>query len=94
MTTTTERRAKILGPEDIKAIVHAISEHQLNCKFEEISPEDLKEAILFYKNFNSVMQDSKRTIWKTFLALAVAGICGLIVAGAVVKAKGGDMTLP
>lgn len=73
---------RLLTDEDVTAIAEAISEHHKECQCRyDIEPEDLKAAINFYKHFNSIMEDSKRTVRHTVLKLIVAAIMFLIVLG-------------
>ena len=58
-----------------------------NCTFKDINPNDLEEAVKFYKNFNSMMEDGKRTMLKTIISLSITGLFVLIAAGTVSKFK-------
>lgn len=87
MTTesSTPRRRNNLTDEDIQKIVTAINGHEQSCKFDGVSPDDLKEAVEFYKNFNELMKNSKKTVLDTFLKLGVGAICSLLLLGLLVK---------
>ena len=83
-----ECRARTLTDADIDEIAHQINKSKhLNYRFEDISVEDLEEAIKFYKNFNAFMAESRNTIWKAMLVLGVGGTIGLIVLGVYAKIK-------
>lgn len=47
----------------------------------EVAPEDLKEAIKFYKNFNRMMSESGRTLRGLVVTLGFSTVVGLIVLG-------------
>lgn len=84
-----ERRHRNLTDADIKELVIQINEAKhLNCRFDGISNDDLKEAVKFYKNFNSFMEESKSTIWKAVLVLGVGGTLTLLILGLITKLKG------
>lgn len=84
-------RRKKLSDEEIDAIASAIVEKSHgNCKFINITPDDVSEAVKFYKNFNSVVENSKKTVLNTIIIVIITGLIGLTTYGAVVKInKGG-----
>jgi hypothetical protein len=47
----------------------------------EVAPDDLKEAIKFYKNFNRMMAESGRTLRGLVVTLGFSTVVGLIVLG-------------
>jgi hypothetical protein len=47
----------------------------------EVAPDDLKEAIKFYKNFNRMMSESGRTLRGLVVTLGFSTVIGLIVLG-------------
>lgn len=73
-------RQRILTDADVSALVSAIAAHDTlfhrSCRFKELDPEILGEAVEFYKKFNAMMDESGKIIWKTVL---VAGVGGLIL---------------
>lgn len=81
----TPRRRNNLTDEDINRIVSAMALHTQSCKFDGVNPDDLKEAVEFYKNFNELMKNSKKTVLDTFLRLGVGAVCSLIILGLLVK---------
>lgn len=83
--SSTPRRRNNLTDEDIQKIVTAINGHDQNCKFTGVDPDDLKEAIEFYKNFNELMKNSKKTVFDTLLKLGVGAICALLLLGLLAK---------
>lgn len=84
-----ERRHRNLTDADIEALVVQINHAKhLNCRFDNISNGDLEEAVKFYKNFNSFMDESKSTIWKAILTLGVGGTIVLLGLGLLTKLKG------
>ena len=84
-----ERRHRNLTDADIEALVFQINHAKhLNCRFDNISNGDLEEAVKFYKNFNSFMDESKSTIWKAILTLGVGGTIVLLGLGLLTKLKG------
>jgi predicted nucleic acid-binding protein len=67
---------------DVAALAKALaSQEHSACRFTDIAPEDLKEAVAFYKNFNKFADESKVTIWRTILVLGIGGLCTLLVLG-------------
>lgn len=78
-----------LSDDDIKAIVSAMEEnsHARQCRFPGIDPEVLEEAIVFYKKFNAMIDESGKIIWKTVLVGSISGLLLLIGLGAVAKVK-------
>ena len=84
-----ERRHRNLTDADIDALVVQINHAKhINCRFDNISNGDLEEAVKFYKNFNSFMDESKSTIWKAILTLGVGGTIVLLGLGLLTKLKG------
>jgi len=80
------RRKRNLTNEDIDAIVAAlIRSHTESCRFSTIDPEDLSEAIKFYKNFNKMVSEGKSTIMKAVLILIIGGFAGIVWLGFVTK---------
>ena len=83
-----ERRSRNLTNGDIEEIVLQLNQaRHLDCRFENISTDDLEEAIQFYKNFNKFMSESSSTIWKAILVIGVGGVLGLIVLGIYAKIR-------
>jgi hypothetical protein len=76
---------RMLTPGDIAAIVDAMAP-KVACP---VSREDLVESVKFYKNLNTFLDDSRKTVWKTVLILIITGCCGMIGAGIVFKSNGG-----
>lgn len=73
---------------DIEAIVAAInaSKH-LDCRFEDISHDDLQEAVKFYRNVNAALSETRSTVRNTIISLVITGIFAIICIGAAVKLK-------
>jgi hypothetical protein len=65
----------------IKLIVQETQLHAANCRFDTIERNDLEEAVRFYRNFNTMMEDSKKTIRNTFLGILVLIFVGLMTEG-------------
>jgi type IV secretory pathway component VirB8 len=85
---TPDRRTRVLTQEDIEAIGAEIArQYHAQCRFTEISSDDLLSAVRFYKNFNEAMENSKKTVWNTILVLGVGGVISLIILGIFVKLK-------
>lgn len=82
---TTPRRRNNLTDDDVNRIVTALALHTQSCKFDGVSPDDLREAVEFYKNFNELMKNSKKTVLDAFLKLGVGAVCSLIILGLLVK---------
>lgn len=75
-----EKRKNILTEDDIESIAVAIHKlYKCECPIED--PQDLREAVKFFKNINSWFDGSKRTIWNTLLVALVMGILALISLG-------------
>ena len=86
--SSIERRHRNLTDADIQELVNQINNAKhLNCRFNNITNGDLEEAVKFYKNFNSFMEDSKSTIWKAILVLGVGGTITLLILGFISKVK-------
>ena len=84
----TTHRTRNLTNEDIEEIVRQVNNSRhLDCRFDNISADDLEEAIQFYKNFNKFMSESSSTIWKAILVIGVGGVLGLIVLGIYAKIR-------
>ena len=84
----SERRTRNLTNEDIEEIVRQVNQSKhLDCRFTNISTDDLEEAVEFYRNFNKLMAESGSTIWKTVLVLGVGGVCSLLLLGIYSKIK-------
>jgi hypothetical protein len=82
------RQGRTLSDADIKLIVEEMNRFRYHdCRFDTIQLEDLKEAVKFYKNFNEIMSDSKRTILKTLLSISVVGLLTVIIIGAAAKMR-------
>lgn len=71
---------------DIAAIVQAFKADH-TCRY-TIDPDELSEAVRFFRNINDILEDSKRTIRKTFLIIIITGICGLTLLGFWTKLRG------
>jgi len=85
-----ERRSTVISDADIERIVDRLIErrqHIEDCRFIGITPEEVKESVLFAKNFNHAMSSSKKIIWNTILVLGVGGVFTLICVGFVMKVK-------
>ena len=77
-----------LTDEDIEALVTALEKKSgHSCRFDNVSADDLGEAVTFYKNFNNIVSEGKTTARKTLVVITVTGAVGIAVAGAVVKLK-------
>lgn len=70
---------------DVQAIVKEINNH--SCRFSSIEPDDIREAVVFYKNVNRVLCETKSTARKTIVVMIITGAIGIFVAGAIVKLK-------
>lgn len=85
-----ERRIRSISDADIERIVERLIEkrqHADDCRFDDVSVDDLREAVLFAKNFNHAMSSSKKLVWNTILVLGVGGVFTLICIGFVMKVK-------
>jgi hypothetical protein len=83
-----DRRSRVLTDSDIAAIADEVSRQaHIQCRFTKISSEDLAAAVTFYKNFNDIMEDSKKTIWKSVIVLGVGGVFTLVLLGILTKLK-------
>jgi len=76
-----------LSDEDIQAIMVAIHsvDHPRNCRFSQTTPEDMEEAIEFFRTFNTAWNESKSTIRKTLIVILVTFISGMMGAGIIVE---------
>lgn len=83
-----ERRQRVLTDDDIQAIaLEIITARSTVCHLEKIDPDELREAVNFYKNINAILADSKRTVRKTIITMLVVVCSGLIVLGFWEKAR-------
>lgn len=77
-----DRRSPTLSEADIAAIAEAVvilqTKNMCECP---VDPDELSEAVKFFKNMNDWLDGSKRTIWNTILTLSVAGVCAAFLAG-------------
>jgi len=76
-----ERRLRQISEEDISAIVSALRTSQgaeCVCRFDDITVDDMREAIKFAKNMNEAMESSRRVVWKTVLILGTTLILSLL----------------
>jgi len=81
----TERRKRSLTDADIEALAVAISTHQdTHCRY-NIEPARMEAAIKFFENVNSILEDSKNTVRRAILTLAVAGFLALLGIGTAYK---------
>lgn len=73
---------RTLSEDDILAISVAIREHNEEhfriCRFGTTDPDDLHEAIIFYRKFNEAMDESKSVVRKTVLVMLITGIAGIL----------------
>jgi hypothetical protein len=68
--------------------VHALREDTDHiCRFGDLDPKMLSEAMRFYENFNSVFGGSGKIIWRAVLTCGVAGFIFIIGMGIVAKIK-------
>lgn len=79
--------------ERIKTIIESALHAKLSnreaheCRFESVKPEDLEEAVKFYRKINEALDDSKSVVRRTIITLIVGGISVLIGAGFLVNIK-------
>ena len=82
---------RTLSDEDISAITTALRGHDLEhlkvCRFNITNPEDLNEALMFYRKFNEALDESKSVVRKTILVIIISTIAGLIGVGFWTKLK-------
>lgn len=73
--------------ELIKAIVESVMHDKASnctehtCQFEAVNPDDLEEAVKFYRKFNEAMDDSKSVVRRAIIVLIVGGISALLGVG-------------
>ena len=65
----------------VEAVVYKQQHTSINCRFGHIKPEDMDAAIEFFRTFNLAWSESKSTIRKTFVAILVALLMGLMGGG-------------
>ena len=83
-----ERRRRNLTDADIHALVTALREDSHHvCRFGDLDPKIVAEAMRFYQNFNSVFGESGKIIWRTVLACGVGGFIVIIGMGVVAKIR-------
>lgn len=76
--------------EDIEALAKALKSQETDshlCRFNDIDPAALAEAVKFYKHFNQIMAEGGKTIRTAILVLGVGGIVTLISIGIMSKLK-------
>lgn len=76
-----------LTDEDVQKIVLALKaeSHSLDCRFKDISPEDLRSSVDFYKNLNRILTESSSAFRNTLIGILVVGLATLIWFGFIVK---------
>lgn len=79
----SEEETRVLA----QAIVAAMKDHEENCRFRGINPQELNEAVLFVRNFNLAMADSRKTVRNTMIKLFLGAIAALVMLGAGVQIK-------
>jgi len=67
----------------IEAVVYKQQHTDINCRFRHTKPEDMDAAIEFFRTFNAAWGESKSTIRKTFVAILVTLIMGLMGGGVI-----------
>ncbi len=83
-----ERRDRNLTEADIRDIVEALREDTNHiCRFGDLDPKILAEAMQFYQNFNAVFGESGKIIWRTVLTCGVGGFIIIVGMGIVAKIK-------
>jgi len=79
------RRQKVLTAKDtqdlVSEMVRAIGINHKECRFDGISPEDLRQTILFCKNMNDWFDKTKSTIWQTTLVSLLLTIFAIFAIG-------------
>lgn len=74
---------------DIEAIVKAMqATTDSHCRY-DVAPDDLAEAVRFFKNVNEALENSRRTVWNTLLVLIITGLFALLGVGFWSKLRGG-----
>lgn len=80
-THLQERRRRNFTDEDLEilsGILRKSNSVDCICRFDDITQEDMREAIRFAKNMNEAMESSKRVVWKTVLILGTTLILSLL----------------
>lgn len=72
---------------DISALVEALRKETHQCRFEQVSPEAMQEAVKFYQNWNRVMCETSSTARKALVVMVITGAAGLTVVGFFDKIK-------
>ena len=90
-THMVESRTSIFTDDDIDRIAAAIhkktDDHWGACRFGDLDPKIVNEAMRFYQNWNSVFGESGKIAWRTVLACGVGGFIVIIGMGVVAKIK-------
>jgi hypothetical protein len=80
-----EQRKRAFTDEDLQVLAKMITDHQdSHCRY-NIDPARMDAAIRFFENINSILEDSKKTVRRALLILAVAGFVALLGAGTAYK---------
>lgn len=83
-----ERRGRNLTEADIDALVTALRNDTAHiCRFGDLDPKIMAEAMQFYQNFNAVFGESGKIIWRTVLTCGVGGFIIIVGMGVVAKIK-------
>jgi hypothetical protein len=85
---TEESSDSVLSKGDIIAIANMVLELQKNHALCPVNPDELEEAVQFYRNVNAFFDTTKKTLWNTFIILTFTSILGLIGLGVMTKVKG------
>ena len=67
----------------VESVLHVKASNctEQECRFESVNPEDLEEAVKFYRKFNEALDDSKSVVRRTVIALVVGGVSVLLGVG-------------
>ena len=80
-----------LTDEDIKMLVDALrvdaAEGTHQCRFNQMNPNDLAEAVKFYKHFNQIMAEGGKTTRAAILVLSIGSLFTLLGIGIISKLK-------
>lgn len=79
-----ERRSSTISDKDIARLVEAIKTTNHDCRFFDISHDDLYETVRLVKRMNNIFDESNRTIRK-FIIKSMLIFIGVLLSGGLYK---------
>lgn len=84
-----ERRQQTLTERDLDAIAERLKATDHVCQFHNVKPEELHDAMEFFRSFKTALDDSRNTVRRFLIVTLLAAALGLTSLGFWTKLKGG-----